>query len=104
MLGLDPELIRKHGAVSAEVVEGMARGALDKTGASHALAVTGIAGPGGGTPEKPVGTVWLALASRCDDKTIVWKENFPTDRITFKQMVVQSALDRLRKRLKGSAR
>jgi nicotinamide-nucleotide amidase len=104
MLGLDPELIRKHGAVSAEVVEGMARGALDKTGASHALAVTGIAGPGGGTPEKPVGTVWLALASMCDDKTIVWKENFPTDRITFKQMVVQSALDRLRKRLKGSAR
>jgi len=82
------------------VVRAMAEGALRKSGATFALATTGIAGPDGGTPEKPVGTVWLALArDGCEPE--VWKETIPADRITFKQVVTQSALDRLRKRLKA---
>ncbi|MDX9912168.1 MAG: competence/damage-inducible protein A [Phycisphaerales bacterium] len=63
-LGVAEGVLAEHGAVSAPVALAMARGALSATGATHALAVTGIAGPDGGTPEKPVGTVWIALASR----------------------------------------
>jgi nicotinamide-nucleotide amidase len=64
MLGVDAALIATHGAVSAEVACAMAEGALLHSGASIAIAVTGIAGPSGGTPAKPVGTVWFALAQR----------------------------------------
>jgi nicotinamide-nucleotide amidase len=64
MLGVPPLLIERHGAVSAEVAAAMAEGALAHARADLALAVTGIAGPGGATPGKPVGTVWLALARR----------------------------------------
>jgi nicotinamide-nucleotide amidase len=92
-------LIEAHGAVSEPVVRAMAQGLLNQSGASYALATTGIAGPDGGTPEKPVGTVWIALAT-AGEATDVWKETIPADRITFKQVVSQSALDRLRKRLK----
>jgi nicotinamide-nucleotide amidase len=60
-LGVDPALIEREGAVSPEVAEAMADGALERFGADVAIAITGIAGPGGGTPEKPVGTVcWCA--------------------------------------------
>ena len=61
-LGVDPDLLASRGAVSRAVAVRMARGALDRFPADVALAVTGIAGPGGGTPEKPVGTVWMAVA------------------------------------------
>ena len=64
MLGVDAALIAAHGAVSAEVVRAMAEGALVHSNARIAIAVTGIAGPSGGTPAKPVGTVWFALAQR----------------------------------------
>lgn len=64
MLGVAATLIERHGAVSAEVACAMAQGALDHSRATIAVAVTGIAGPGGATPGKPVGTVWLALAVR----------------------------------------
>lgn len=64
MLGVDPALIQAHGAVSAPVAAAMAEGALQRSHASLTVAVTGVAGPGGGTPEKPVGTVWFGLASR----------------------------------------
>jgi len=64
MLGLDPSLIGLHGAVSAPVAAAMAEGALQRSQASLTVAVTGVAGPGGGTPDKPVGTVWFGLASR----------------------------------------
>ena len=100
LLGVSPELISDHGAVSGEVVLSMAEGALRRSGASYALATTGIAGPGGGTLEKPVGTVWLALSAQ-GQETEVWKETIPTDRLTFKQVVTQSILDRLRKRLQA---
>jgi len=63
LLGVPPTLIAAHGAVSREVAEAMATGALAHARASLAVAVTGIAGPGGGTPAKPVGTVWIAVAS-----------------------------------------
>ncbi|MDQ2927229.1 MAG: CinA family protein [Caldimonas sp.] len=63
MLGIPTTLIARHGAVSAEVARAMAEGALTHSRASLAVAVTGIAGPGGATPGKPVGTVWIAIAS-----------------------------------------
>jgi nicotinamide-nucleotide amidase len=63
MLGVDAELIAEHGAVSVEVARAMAEGALAHSRASLAIAVTGIAGPGGAAPGKPVGTVWLAITA-----------------------------------------
>lgn len=63
LAGVDPALIHQHGAVSREVALAMAAGGLEQTGAEHALAITGVAGPGGGTDAKPVGTVWIARAS-----------------------------------------
>lgn len=62
LLGVDPQWIATHGAVSEPVARAMATGALQQADASFAVAVTGVAGPGGGTPDKPVGTVWVAWA------------------------------------------
>ncbi len=64
MLGVKPETLQQYGAVSAEVVEEMARGAIDRYETDYSVAVSGIAGPGGGTDTKPVGTVWIAVASK----------------------------------------
>jgi nicotinamide-nucleotide amidase len=64
LLGVDERLLKKHGAVSGECAEAMARGALNVYGTSLAIATTGVAGPSGGSPEKPVGTVWFAVAPR----------------------------------------
>lgn len=61
-LGVDPETIARHGAVSGETAKAMAQGAKAASGAQWAVAVTGIAGPAGGSPDKPVGTVWFAWA------------------------------------------
>jgi nicotinamide-nucleotide amidase len=63
LLGIEADLIRAHGAVSEPVAAAMLEGALSRTGATCALSITGIAGPGGGTPEKPVGTVWMGVAA-----------------------------------------
>ena len=100
LLGVSADLLVAHGAVSEEVVRAMAEGALAKSGANHALATTGIAGPGGGSVGKPVGTVWLALSSR-GEETVSWKQHLPLDRRAFKQAVTQSALDRLRRHLES---
>jgi nicotinamide-nucleotide amidase len=99
-LGVSAELISTAGAVSEEVARAMAEGALQRSGATFALSTTGIAGPDGGTSEKPVGTVFVGLASR-SHTTQVEKLFFPTDRRTFKRMCTQHALDMLRKRLLG---
>ena len=64
LLGVPLALIEAHGAVSAEVARAMAEGAIAASKAGHAVAITGIAGPGGGSAEKPVGTVWLACSKR----------------------------------------
>lgn len=97
-LGVDPKLIAAHGAVSEAVARGMAEGARERAGAEFGLATTGIAGPGGGTESKPVGTVFLALAQR-GEPTTAWREFFSTDRATFKDLATQAALDALRRRL-----
>lgn len=64
LAGVPREVIERHGAVSAEVARGLATGTLERCGVEHALAITGIAGPGGGSAEKPVGTVFIARATR----------------------------------------
>jgi nicotinamide-nucleotide amidase len=97
-LGVPEELIVTHGAVSEPVALAMAEGALRTAGTDFALAITGLAGPSGGSPEKPVGTVFIAMADR-KATTLCQRENFPTDRETFKQLATQSALDLLRRRI-----
>ncbi|HUB67634.1 MAG TPA: competence/damage-inducible protein A [Candidatus Methylacidiphilales bacterium] len=97
-LGVSPELLERHGAVSAEVARAMALGAQRGSDADFAVAVTGIAGPTGGTPEKPVGLVWFALARR-DGSAEILQRNFPTARETFKYMASQVALNLLRRAL-----
>lgn len=99
-LGVPAALIEQHGAVSEEVARAMAEGALKHSGADHALAVTGIAGPTGGTPEKPVGTVWIAQASK-HTETWAQKRFSPGARDRFKLLTSQAALDLLRRRLCG---
>jgi nicotinamide-nucleotide amidase len=98
MLGVDSALIEKHGAVSKQVAQAMAEGARARANSDFALATTGIAGPGGGTEEKPVGTVFIALAAK-DRAVSVQKRFFPDDRPTFKELTTQAALEMLRKRL-----
>lgn len=100
LLGIPVDLIDRHGAVSDETVRAMADGCLKASNADHAIAVSGIAGPTGGTPEKPVGTVHIALASN-DEPTIARRFYFPTDRSSFKMRTARTALDLLRQRLQG---
>ena len=96
--GVDPELISKHGAVSEEVAGAMAEGARKMANTNFALATTGIAGPSGGTKSKPVGTVFVALASN-EGPTIARHFFFPDDRRTFKELVSQAGLEMLRQQL-----
>ena len=96
-LGVRAETLAQHGAVSEAVVREMAEGARREAGADFALAVTGIAGPSGGTADKPVGTVFIALASARG--TVVEKKFNPFDRETFKQVTVWQALELLRQEI-----
>jgi nicotinamide-nucleotide amidase len=100
-LGVRSETLAEHGAVSEAVAREMAEGARRETSADYALAVTGIAGPAGGTPEKPVGTVFIALATQ--DGTEVKKNLNQYDRDTFKFLTSQQALDMLRRDLLGKS-
>ncbi|MEI6278047.1 MAG: CinA family protein [Verrucomicrobiae bacterium] len=97
-LGVLEDLIRGHGAVSEPVALAMAEGCLAKSGSDLALAVTGIAGPGGGTREKPVGTVFIALAQK-GNPSACRGFLFSGERETFKQLAAQAALDMLRREL-----
>ena len=98
-LGVPEPLLAQHGAVSEAVVEAMARGALERSGADFAVATTGIAGPGGGSEQKPVGLVYIAVAARSGGVRIQ-RHLIPTERETFKGLVAQAAfrllLDALR--------
>lgn len=98
VLGVAEDLLAAHGAVSEPVARAMADGCLRISGADHAVAVTGIAGPTGGTAEKPVGTLFIGQASR-GRKTLVAQRLFQTDRETFKVRAAQAALDLVRRRL-----
>ena len=95
MLGVEPDRIAAHGAVSAEVASAMAAGALDHSDATWAVAVTGIAGPGGATPAKPVGTVWLAVARR-GGEAVPELLQLSGDRAAIRTQTVRIALQRLR--------
>lgn len=95
VLNVDPKLIGKHGAVSKAVARAMAEGARTRAACKYGLATTGVAGPTGGSEEKPIGTVYIALASG-DSETVARELMFPTDRETFKQLAAQAALDLLR--------
>ncbi len=97
ILGVRSDALVEHGAVSETVARQMADGVRALARADFALAVTGVAGPGGGTPEKPVGTVFIALAAA--DGTEVRRLFNPLDRLTFKEVTTQQALDWLRGRL-----
>ena len=95
--GVAPELIAKHGAVSAEVAKAMAEGIRQSTGATMGLGITGIAGPTGGTEKKPVGLVHIALSY--DQGTDAVERVFRGDRERVREWASQQALDLLRKRL-----
>ncbi|MEP6776927.1 MAG: competence/damage-inducible protein A [Chthoniobacterales bacterium] len=93
-LGIEATIISEHGAVSEPVARAMALSALKRNGVTFALSTTGIAGPAGGTDEKPVGTVFIGLSSSAG--TEVKRFYFPEDRQTFKQLATQNALEMLR--------
>lgn len=91
LLGVPADLLQRHGAVSAEVAEAMALGARERAGVDLAIAVTGIAGPGGATPDKPVGLVYLALAA--DDRIAPVRKVFSGDRRAVRLATLQRALE-----------
>jgi len=99
ILNVPMELIEEHGAVSAEVAEAMASGMRRLAKTDFALSITGIAGPDGGTEEKPVGTTFIALSSQ--DETISRKFTFPTDRETNRARAAVAALNMVRINMVG---
>jgi len=96
--GVPPELVERYGAVSEEVAEALAAGIRRATGATLGVGITGIAGPGGGSEDKPVGLVYIAL---CDEQTtVVVEKNFRGDRERVRQWTTQQALELIRRRLR----
>lgn len=96
LLGVDPDLLRAHGAVSGETARAMAEGVRRRSGAGWSAAVTGVAGPGGGSPGRPVGTVWIAVDG---PEPTVRRHRFPGDRAEVRERSVHGALDLLRRSL-----
>ena len=97
LLGVPPEVLDQHGAVSQEAAEAMAAGARRRTGSTYALAVTGVAGPDGGSESKPVGSVYIAIADDAGAHTE--HRRFLGDRQRIRLFTVQMALDLLRRRI-----
>lgn len=91
LVGVPPALIATHGAVSEPVARAMAEGALDRAEAEITVAVTGVAGPGGGSPTKPVGLVWFACA-RAGRPTVTTHHIFPGSRTDVRAATVREAL------------
>jgi len=99
LLGVPDEVLRTHGAVSAPCAEAMARGICERSGSACGLSVTGVAGPEGGTPQKPVGTVFFGVA--ISGKVASKRFRFLGDRVAIKWQSAQTALDLLRRSLGG---
>lgn len=102
MLGVSPAILEQHGAVSEQTVIEMAEGCINLSGADYAVAVSGIAGPDGGSDEKPVGTVWFAWAVRSAGEimTSAKMRTFEGDREQVRRQTVVVALQGLRVRLR----
>jgi nicotinamide-nucleotide amidase len=100
LVGVDPALIEAHGAVSAEVAEALALGAIDRFDAGFGIGITGIAGPDGGTEEKPVGTVWFSIAQRDGDR-ITRSARLPGNRSDIRDRSTSVAMHLLRRLLRG---
>ncbi|HLP17223.1 MAG TPA: nicotinamide-nucleotide amidohydrolase family protein, partial [Bacteroidota bacterium] len=96
-LGVDPALLEQFGAVSRETAEAMARGAREVARTDIAISTTGIAGPEGGSEEKPVGTVWIGYSDV--ESTFALKFNYADHRLRFKERTSQAALELLRRKL-----
>jgi nicotinamide-nucleotide amidase len=96
--GVPPELIAKHGAVSAEVAKALAQGIRQSTGATLGLGITGIAGPTGGSEDKPLGLVYIAWSDA--EKTASIQRTFLGDRTRIREWATQQALDLVRRRLR----
>ena len=101
LLGVQPQTLEEHGAVSEAVVTEMAAGVLGLSGASIAVAVSGIAGPTGGSPGKPVGTVWFswAVSDGSDIQSDASLEYFTGDRERVRELTVAHALQGVRERI-----
>ena len=97
LVGVSSDVLRTHGAVSEPVVQAMLAGALSRSGADIGVAVSGVAGPDGGSEEKPVGTVWIAWGSMEDTATV--RLQIPAERSVFQQLVAALGLDLLRRRV-----
>ncbi|MFX1321743.1 MAG: CinA family protein [Promethearchaeota archaeon] len=95
LLNVDPKAIEKNGAVSKEIVVTLANNIRIQSNVEIGIGVSGIAGPTGGTPEKPVGLVFIGFSN--EKETIVEKYNFKTDRITFKKKVLEKVLQYIEK-------
>jgi nicotinamide-nucleotide amidase len=102
LLGVGPATLEEHGAVSEAVAREMAEGALNLSGADFAAAVSGVAGPDGGSEEKPVGTVWFAWATRKKDKPAIDAERrfLKGDRDQIRSQTVVISLQGIRERLR----
>ena len=100
LLGVSGEVLARHGAVSQPVVEQMARGALDLAKTNFSIAVTGVAGPGGGTEEKPVGTVWGAIGIKGEDP-LVWQFKFSGTRKEIIEQAVETLLLKFKELLRA---
>lgn len=97
LLSVPRDLLESHGAVSGEAATAMAAGVRSLSGAEVGLAVTGIAGPAGGSPEKPVGTVWLGISTLAGDRAVHLR--LPGDREGIRIRAAQAALDLVRRSL-----